>query len=149
MARGIKRVLIPNRNQLGPWASDLESLVPEGHRARLVWAYVIQAVDVRRLRRNSCSGCGCTLGSKGRAQASHHTPSNFRGKHGDTLDALPTDSVAALLAAKTVKLKRVAQEGYGSGPVPAHPGNTPALPCHHLIFSASYFRSSSTAGWPK
>jgi len=30
------RVLMPNRNQLELRASDLESLVPPGHRARLV-----------------------------------------------------------------------------------------------------------------
>jgi transposase len=31
---------MPNRNQLELRASDLESLVPPGHRARLVWGYV-------------------------------------------------------------------------------------------------------------
>lgn len=36
------RVLMPNRKQLELRASDLESLLPEGHRARLVWAYVEQ-----------------------------------------------------------------------------------------------------------
>src|SRR5574337_1788682 len=34
------RVLLPNRGQMEFRASDLESLLPEGHRARLVWAYV-------------------------------------------------------------------------------------------------------------
>ena len=34
------RVLMPNRSQLELRASDLESLVPPGHRARLVWGYV-------------------------------------------------------------------------------------------------------------
>jgi transposase len=34
------RVLMPNRKQMELRASDLESLLPEGHRARLVWAYV-------------------------------------------------------------------------------------------------------------
>jgi transposase len=34
------RVLLPNRRQMEFRASDLESLLPEGHRARLVWAYV-------------------------------------------------------------------------------------------------------------
>jgi transposase len=33
-------VLLPNRKQLELRASDLESLLPEGHRARLVWGYV-------------------------------------------------------------------------------------------------------------
>ena len=40
---GIKRVLMPNRNQLELRTIDLESLLPEGHRARLVWAYVMEA----------------------------------------------------------------------------------------------------------
>ena len=34
------RVLMPNRGQMEFRASDLESLLAEGHRARLVWAYV-------------------------------------------------------------------------------------------------------------
>jgi transposase len=34
------RVLMPNRNQMELHASDLESLLPEGHRARIVWGYV-------------------------------------------------------------------------------------------------------------
>lgn len=34
------RVLMPNRLQLELRASDLESLLPEGHRARTVWGYV-------------------------------------------------------------------------------------------------------------
>src|SRR5450830_1533085 len=34
------RVLMPNRKQLEFRASDLESLLPEGHRARLVWGFV-------------------------------------------------------------------------------------------------------------
>ena len=34
------RVLRPNRQQLELRPSDLESLLPEGHRARLVWGYI-------------------------------------------------------------------------------------------------------------
>ena len=34
------RVLQPNRKQMEFRASDLESLLPEGHRARIVWGYV-------------------------------------------------------------------------------------------------------------
>jgi transposase len=34
------RVLLPNRGQMEFHASDLESLLPEGHRARIVWGYV-------------------------------------------------------------------------------------------------------------
>ena len=34
------RVLLPNRGQMEFHASDLQSLLPEGHRARIVWGYV-------------------------------------------------------------------------------------------------------------
>ncbi|MBL8529816.1 MAG: IS5/IS1182 family transposase, partial [Burkholderiales bacterium] len=34
------RVLLPNRGQMEFHARDLESLLPEGHRARIVWGYV-------------------------------------------------------------------------------------------------------------
>src|SRR5512144_1484910 len=43
MFRSLKRVLMPNRNQLELRAIDVDSLLPEGHRARWVWAYVMQA----------------------------------------------------------------------------------------------------------
>jgi len=38
--KGVARVQMPNRNQLEFRPSDLDSLLPEGHRARLVWGYV-------------------------------------------------------------------------------------------------------------
>jgi hypothetical protein len=34
------RVIMPNRTQIELRPMDLESLLPEGHRARLVWAWV-------------------------------------------------------------------------------------------------------------
>jgi transposase len=40
MSKTRVRVLMPNRGQLELRPSDLESLLPEGHRARLVWGYV-------------------------------------------------------------------------------------------------------------
>lgn len=40
MTKTRARVLLPNRGQMEFRASDLESLLAEGHRARLVWAYV-------------------------------------------------------------------------------------------------------------
>lgn len=39
-AKGRARVLMPNRKQMEFRPSDLDSLLPEGHRARLVWGYV-------------------------------------------------------------------------------------------------------------
>lgn len=40
---GVPRVLMPNRNQLELRPCDLEALLPEDHRARLVWAWVMRA----------------------------------------------------------------------------------------------------------
>ena len=40
MSQAKVRVLQPNRKQIELRPSDLESLLPEGHRARLVWTYV-------------------------------------------------------------------------------------------------------------
>lgn len=39
--QGSPRLLQPNRSQVELRASDLESLLPEDHRARLVWGYVV------------------------------------------------------------------------------------------------------------
>jgi transposase len=39
-SHGAPRILEPNRKQIELRASDLESLLPEDHRARLVWGYV-------------------------------------------------------------------------------------------------------------
>ena len=47
-APGVARVLMPNRTQVELRPSDLESLLPEGHRARLVWDYVERA-DLSRM----------------------------------------------------------------------------------------------------
>ena len=38
--KGPTRVLMPNRLQIELRPSELESLPPEGHRARIVWGYV-------------------------------------------------------------------------------------------------------------
>ena len=40
--QGAPRLLEPNRLQVELRASDLESLLPEDHRARLVWGYVVR-----------------------------------------------------------------------------------------------------------
>ncbi len=42
-APGVARVLMPNRIQIELRPSDLESLLPAGHRARLVWDSVERA----------------------------------------------------------------------------------------------------------
>jgi transposase len=46
--RETARVLVPNRGQMELRASDLDSLLPEGHRARLVWGYV-ERLDLSEL----------------------------------------------------------------------------------------------------
>ena len=46
--RGAARVLRPNRKQLEFRASDLESLLSEGHRARVVWGFV-EGSDLSKL----------------------------------------------------------------------------------------------------
>ena len=40
MSQAKVRVLLPNRQQMELRPSDLDSLLPEGHRARLVWGYI-------------------------------------------------------------------------------------------------------------
>ena len=47
----------------------------------------------------------------GGVQVSYHTLSDFRVEHGEALDEVLTDNLAALMAAGVVKLKRVAQDG--------------------------------------
>lgn len=46
--RAVARVLRPHRSQLERRVCDLESLLPESHRVRIVWAYVEQA-DLSRM----------------------------------------------------------------------------------------------------
>jgi len=60
-APGVARVLLPNRAQMELRASDLESLLPEGHRARIVWAYVERA-DLRAMY----AGIKAVAGGSGR-----------------------------------------------------------------------------------
>jgi transposase len=62
MTKSQARVLLPNRGQMELRASDLESLLPEGHRARLVWAYV-ERQDLTRFY----AGIRAVEGSVGRS----------------------------------------------------------------------------------
>jgi transposase len=142
------RVLMPNRLQMELRPSDLESLLPEGHRARIVWGYVerqdlsamyerIKAVE-GGVGRTAIApevlyalwlyatlegvGSGRALERLtqahdayrwicGGVQVNYHTLSDFRADHGEALDGLLSESVASLMAAGAVKLKRVAQDG--------------------------------------
>lgn len=148
VTRETARVLWPNRDQIELRASDLESLLPEGHRARLVWAYVTR-LDLNGLYAQIKASEGTagrsriapeillalwlyatleTVGSArqlarlcdchdayrwicGGVPVNYHTVADFRVEHGEILDGILTVSVANLLAAGAVKLKRVAQDG--------------------------------------
>jgi transposase len=148
LAEGVARVLMPNRMQLELRASDLDSLLPEGHRARLVWAWVERAdlsgmyAGIRAVEGGSgrtaiapeilfALWLYATLEGVGSARAlarlseehdayrwicggvsvNYHTLADFRRAYGEALDALLSDSVAALLSVGAVTLKRVAQDG--------------------------------------
>jgi len=142
------RPLMTRARQMELRPSDLESLLPEGHRARVVWGYVerqdlsamyepIKAVEGGAGRTAiapeivfalwlyaTLEGVGHARALErltqshdayrwicGGVQVNYHTLSDFRADHGAALDGLLTDSVASLMAAGAVKLKRVAQDG--------------------------------------
>lgn len=147
-AEAAPRLARPNRRQVQLRPTDLESLLAEDHRARVVWSFVeeldlkplyaqVRAVEgragrpaidpmilmalwlyatldgvgsarqVARLCKESdpyrwiCGGVG----------VNHHALSDFRVGHEAFLDGVLTKSVASLMAAGAVKLKRVSQDG--------------------------------------
>jgi transposase len=142
------RVLRPNRAQLELRPTDLESLLPEDHRARAVWEFV-EGLDLTALyeRIRSVEGHAgrpaidpailmalwlyATVEGVGSARAlarlceqhdayrwicggvsvNAHTLSDFRVAHEAVLDELLTKSVARLMEAGLVTLRRVAQDG--------------------------------------
>jgi transposase len=142
------RVLRPNRAQLELRPTDLESLLPEDHRARAVWEFV-EGLDLTPLyeRIRSVEGHAgrpaidpailmalwlyATVEGVGSARAlarlceqhdayrwicggvsvNAHTLSDFRVSHETVLDELLTKSVARLMDAGLVTLRRVAQDG--------------------------------------
>jgi transposase len=142
------RVLRPNRAQLELRPTDLESLLPEDHRARAVWEFV-EGLDLSPLyeRIRSVEGHAgrpaidpailmalwlyATVEGVGSARAlarlceqhdayrwicggvsvNAHTLSDFRVTHGAVLDELLTKSVARLMDAGLVTLRRVSQDG--------------------------------------
>lgn len=136
---------MPKRLQMELRASDLESLLPEGHRVRMVWGYVerqdlsgmYEGIKAREGGAGrtaiapeilfalwlyaTLEGVGSARGLTqehdayrwicGGVQVNYHTLADFRVGHGEVLDDLLTNSVASLMAAGAVKLKRVAQDG--------------------------------------
>jgi hypothetical protein len=61
-APGVARVLMANRTQVERRPSDLESLLPAGHRARLVWDSVERA-DLSRMYAGIRAVAGCSGGT--------------------------------------------------------------------------------------
>ena len=145
---GSVRVVMPNRGQVELRPMDLESLLPAGHRARLVWRWVERQdlsgmyakIKVReggqgrsRIAPEILFGLWlyATLEGEGRGreiarlvmahdayrwisggvQVNYHSLTDFRIDHHEEFDDLLSASVAALLSAGAVKLKRVAQDG--------------------------------------
>jgi len=142
------RVLRPNRDQLELRPTDLESLLPDDHRARAVWEFV-EGLDLSALyeRIRSVEGHAgrpaidpailmalwlyATVEGVGSARAlarlceqhdayrwicggvsvNAHTLSDFRVTHEAVLDQLLTKSVARLMDAGLVTLRRVSQDG--------------------------------------
>lgn len=146
--RARPRLQRPQRDQITLRPSDLESLLPADHRARLVWAFVesldLAAFHARIKAVEGHSGrppidpailvslwLYATLEGVGSARAldrlcdehdayrwlaggvgvNYHTLADFRVEQADLLDALLTQSVAALLATGEVSLTRVAHDG--------------------------------------
>jgi transposase len=146
--RARPRLQRPQRDQITLRPSDLESLLPADHRARLVWAFV-EGLDLAPLYQRIRAVEGhpgrppidpailvslwlyATLEGVGSARAldrlcaehdayrwlaggvgvNYHTLAAFRVDEADVLDALLTESVAALLADGLVTMAAVAQDG--------------------------------------
>ncbi len=146
--RGRPRLQRPQRDQIELRPSDLESLLPPDHRARLVWAFVegldldplyaeiraveghsgrppidpailtalwryatLEGVGSARALDRLCAEHDAYRWLAGGVGVNYHTLAAFRVEHADVLDALLTESVAALLADGLVTLTAVAQDG--------------------------------------
>lgn len=145
---GRARVVMPNRGQIELRPMDLESLLPPGHRARLVWSWVerqdLSGMYAKIKAREGGKGRSkiapeilfalwlyATLEGEGRGreisrlvmshdayrwisggvQVNYHSLTDFRIDHGQVFDDLLSTSLAALMSAGALKLKRVAQDG--------------------------------------
>lgn len=147
-SRDAPRLRKPQRNQLSLQPTDLESLVPDDHPVRSVWAFVdsldlsefYDEIDARgdqpgapatdprillalwvfansegvgsaRLLARLCERDAPYRWICGGVGVNHHTLSDFRVAHGDKLDKLLTQTLAALMKHGVVTLHRVAQDG--------------------------------------
>src|SRR6266566_5035568 len=112
------RYEVPNRAQVELYPCDLETLLPPGHAARLVWRFVeglqlktfydaIRAREVDRL----CQQHDAYRWIRGGVSVNYHTLSDFRVEHQAALNDLLTQSIAALIKRSVITLARVAQDG--------------------------------------
>jgi transposase len=132
---GAPRVQEPNRLQVELRASDLESLLPADHRARLVWGYVARgsnagraAIDPRilfalwlyatldgvgsgREVARLCEQHDAYRWICGGVSVNYHALNDFRSCNEALMDELLTDNVTALAAVGAISLERVAQDG--------------------------------------
>lgn len=77
-----------------------------------LWLYAtVEGVGSARALARLCEEHDAYRWLCGGVHVNYHTLADFRVAHGDVLDALLTDSVAALLAEGLVELTRVAQDG--------------------------------------
>src|SRR5208337_1782843 len=116
------RLRTANRRQVALRAVDLETLVADEHRVRLVWSFV-EGLDLAALY----STIKAVEGQPGHPPADPRillaqwlyggvgmnakTLADFRVAHGAALEQLLADSFTALLRIGAAKLDRVAQDG--------------------------------------
>src|ERR1700675_4572354 len=93
MSEGV-RVIGPDRVQLRWDMVDLDSQLPDDHRARLVWAFV-EGLDL----------------SEFYDRINHDLLAGFRRENAALLDRLLTQSVTGLIAEKLVTLEEMAIDG--------------------------------------
>jgi transposase len=142
------RLYKPVRNQVEMMLRDLDSLLPEDHLARAIWAFVerldlsafyaaIEAIvgepghpatdpqvlvalwvyatpdgegSARQLDR-LCHEHDAYQWLRGGVPINYHMLSDFRIEHGQALDSLLTETLAAMMAEGLVNPERVSQDG--------------------------------------
>jgi hypothetical protein len=100
-------------------ASDLESLLSEDHRARLVWGYVERQEPDRTVRwaadakSHGYAENMTPIAICGGVPVNYHALNDFRSGAGNdaVMDEVLSDNVAALAAVGAIALERVTQHG--------------------------------------
>src|SRR5512135_2900394 len=136
MSRSLTRVLMPKRNHLELRAIDLDSLLPEGHRARLVWAYVMQA-DLGPIY----AGIKAVEGGSGRPAIAPDIL--FALWLYATLEGVGSARAIARLTAQPRRLSVAVRRGAGQ---PSHPVRFPGRPRGHPGWAADCQRGGAVGG---